>query len=76
MIRIKLPGGVVVECDTPEEAARFTGQTVKPSGPVVEGKSPGEGETLGQFRARCGLPGVNTAAAEFTVWRGGRWTRE
>jgi hypothetical protein len=24
MIRVKLPNGTVVECDTPEEAARFT----------------------------------------------------
>lgn len=30
MIKIKLPDGTVVECDTPEEAARFTKQSGKP----------------------------------------------
>jgi hypothetical protein len=30
MIRVKLPNGTVVECDTPEEAAKFTQQTGKP----------------------------------------------
>ena len=44
-------------------------------GPIVDGKSPEEGETLGQFRARCGLPGAGTHAAETTLWRGGRWAR-
>ncbi len=28
-IKVKLPNGTVVECDTPEEAARFVRQTDK-----------------------------------------------
>ena len=37
--------------------------------------APIDGETLGSFRARAGLPGRATAAAESIRWMGGRWVR-
>ena len=35
-----------------------------------------EGETLGQWRARHGLPGTDTGAARAVTWRDGMWRNE
>ena len=38
--------------------------------------SPNEGEGLGDYRARVGLPGTDTGAARLLWWCDGRWTRD
>ena len=39
-----------------------------------EERWPREGETLGQYRLRNGLPGTNTGAALAIKWIGGTWS--
>ena len=65
-------GEFVCPCNViPDDSAA----DISPAAPEKNEPTPMDGETLGQFRARAGLPGIDTAAATSIVWRAGHWAR-